>query len=144
MKTTWLSKRTLGGAWSAQVINRHAALSSLGTGKAIPVGELCRIDSGQYIDEYVEGGSRTEAVRPYIRVDNVRPFVANMNRVDLAFVRRDHPAVLSRSLVCEGDVVIARTGTLGKAALAVGELVGCVISQHITRLAVRDEFREEI
>jgi hypothetical protein len=144
MKTTWLAQKTLGEAWSAQVINRQAALSSLGGRATVAVGELCRIESGQYIDEYVEGGRRTDAVRPYIRVDNVRPFVANMNPGDLALVRRDHPAVLPRSLVAGGDVLIARTGTLGKATLAVGEVVGCVISQHITRLTVRDELGGQV
>ncbi len=143
MKMTWLARNIMGEVWSAQVINRQAALSALGTEKAIALGELCRIESGQYIDGYVAGGRRTDSVCPYLRVDNVRPFVANMNPVDLAFVRRDHPAVLSRSLVCPGDVVIARTGTLGKATLAVGEIVGCVMSQHLTRLTIRDEFREE-
>jgi hypothetical protein len=143
MKSTWLPAAVLGEEWSAQVINRQAALRSLGAYKAASVGELCQIESGQYFGEYVDREA-SGPVAPYIRVDNIRPFVANMNRVDLAYVRRDHPAVLSRSIVSEGDVVLARTGTLGKASLAVGELVGCVMSQHATRLTVRAEYRDKI
>jgi type I restriction enzyme S subunit len=144
MKHAWYSAERLGGLWSAQAINQQVALHSLAAHKAVSLGELCCIESGQYVDWYVPEGSPGGNIRPYLRVDNIRPFVANMSRADLAFVHRDHPAVLPRSIVQASDVVIARTGTLGKAALVVGEMVGAVMSQHVTRLTVREKQRDEV
>jgi type I restriction enzyme S subunit len=143
MKATWLPAAVVGERWSAQVINHQTALDSLGTHKVVPLGDLCQIESGQYLGEYVERAA-SDGVTPYIRVDNIRPFVANMNVVDLAYVRRDPTGVLPRSVIRAGDVVIARTGTLGKASLAVSELVGCIMSQHITRLTIREEQRSKV
>jgi type I restriction enzyme S subunit len=76
----------------------------------------------------------------YLRVDNVRKFIADLNRRDTAHVRGDEPALSTADIVRQDDVVLARTGTLGKAMLAKGPLVGTAISQHVTRLTVKDQY----
>lgn len=102
---------------------------------AIEIGELCDIASGVYADEYVSGSARGAV--PYLRVNNVREFVPNVTPCDVEHValRRDWG---DRVCVAAGDVIIARTGTLGRAFVAPCSLAGAVMSQHVTRLRLRD------
>lgn len=99
------------------------------------LGELADIASGTYVKRYCSSSAR--GVRPYLRVDNVRQFLPNLNPEDVAFVNEADVPGLQRVSVAEGDVVIARTGTLGKAFVIDGSLEGAVLSQHLTRLRLR-------
>lgn len=102
---------------------------------AIQIRELCEIASGVYADGYVARSA--EGAVPYLRVNNVREFVPNVTPCDVEHVvpRRDWG---DRVCVAAGDVIIARTGTLGRAFVAPCSLAGAVMSQHVTRLRLRE------
>ena len=126
----------LDGAW---VVSQHrSAFEALAIEKAsdLPfsrLGDLVDVSSGQYVSGYVPGAE--EGATPYLRVDNVRGYVLNLTPGDLAMVSGEASAdVPERCLTQVGDVVISRTGTLGKAALAVPQTAGFVLSQHVSRL----------
>jgi type I restriction enzyme S subunit len=95
--------------------------------------EICSIASGAYVQNYV---SKQEGSL-YLRVSDIRKYICNLNIADIVYAPTNHNDTVSRAIVGENDVLIARTGTLGKAALARGPLVGAVMSQHVTRLRVR-------
>lgn len=95
------------------------------------LGELVQIDSGQYVRGYAVTGI------PYYRVDNIRNLVTNETNGDVVFIDEDIATDVSDRCQCkELDVLIARTGTLGKASLATKYHAGAVLSQHATRLAI--------
>ncbi len=102
---------------------------------AIPLSDICDIASGIYADEYVSKYSRISV--PYLRVNNVREFVPNVTPGDVEYVvpRKDWG---ERVCVAAGDVIIARTGTLGRAFVVPRSLAGSVMSQHVTRLRLRE------
>lgn len=95
--------------------------------------ELVGIDSGLYIRGYSQTGT------PYYRVDNVRGLVSNESFGDVALVSKSRAATIPDRCRCTiNDVIISRTGTLGKAFLALGRHEGAILSQHVTRLSIRD------
>jgi len=102
----------------------------------VQVGEICDIASGAYVEEYIARDS-TGSV-PYLRVNNVREFVPNVSPCDVQYVapRRGWG---DRECVAAGDVIIARTGTLGRAFVAPSVLNKAVMSQHVTRLRLRKQ-----
>ena len=60
-------------------------------------------------------------------MDNIRPFLIQLNDEDVVYV--DESKVPDRARL-EGDVIISRTGTLGKASVCPKQLDGSVLSQH--------------
>ena len=101
------------------------------------LGDAVEIASGQYVAGYAPDGEPTAV--PYLRVDNVRGHVLNLTPDDVAGVTAGDAAdVPDRCRVLPGDVVIARTGTLGKAVLTTDDTAGFVLSQHVSRLTVRE------
>lgn len=104
-------------------------------GSTVPLASLVEIASGGYVDGYRSAGE--SGARPYLRVDNVRAFVPNVTDGDVVFVDSASVPGLDRVSVKAGDIVIARTGTLGKAFLVDASLDGAVLSQHLTRLRVK-------
>jgi type I restriction enzyme, S subunit len=93
--------------------------------------EIAEIASGSYVREYATTGV------PYLRVDNIRPFQINETPEDLVYV--DPSRQGERSVVSDGDVLIARTGTLGKAAPALKRQAGWIMSQHVSRIRVKED-----
>lgn len=98
------------------------------------LGELCDIASGTYVREYVQEEIGTK----YIRVDSLREFIVNLNSEDLVYVINNKKNLSNRVIAKEGDLLLSRTGTLGKTALVFGPTVGSVLSQHVTRLTPKD------
>ena len=104
----------------------------------VRLGDAVEIASGQYVAGYAPDGDPTAV--PYLRVDNVRGHVLNLTPDDLARVMDgDADNVPDRCRVLPGDVVIARTGTLGKAVLATEDTAGFVLSQHVSRLTTQED-----
>lgn len=105
---------------------------------AILLSDICDIASGIYADEYVSEYHRSSV--PYLRVNNVREFVPNVTPCDVEYVvpQKDWG---ERVCVAAGDVVIARTGTLGRAFVVPRSLAGSVMSQHVSRLRLREPSR---
>lgn len=100
--------------------------------RTAPLAELFDIASGAYVSRYVsrdEGGAV-----PYLRVDNVRSYVPNLTEPDVVYIAAPTGAEGRRIAVSAGDVVIARTGTLGKAFVCDEALAGAALSQHLTKL----------
>lgn len=97
-----------------------------------PLSNLSTISSGLYMREYTPEGV------PYVRVDNVRRLVMNSSREDLVFVSQEEVDrfVSERCRGRRGDVLVARTGTLGKAMLLTDIFDGCVLSQHVSKITV--------
>lgn len=111
---------------------RLATMSLADTESAISsLEEIADISSGMYIDQYSPQGL------PYLRVDNIRPFI--LSQEDLVYISPIQVKSKKRITVENEDVLIARTGTLGKATLATGPIVGAVISQHVTRLKCKGQ-----
>ena len=99
---------------------------------ARPLSNLSTISSGVYMREYIPEGI------PYVRVDNVRRLVMNSSTEDLVFVSREEVehSVPERCRGQTGDILVARTGTLGKAMLLTYVFDGCVLSQHVSKITV--------
>ena len=132
-KSIWIKTSCIGNHWVPQYHCGRSAvderLSSVPTSK---VGDVCSVHSGRYVRTYVPRETRDSI--PYLRVDNVRPFSANVSDSDLVFINKNEKSLPPSCFVDADDVLIARTGTLGKACLAAASLKGAAISQHITRL----------
>lgn len=96
------------------------------------IDDLTEVASGTYIAGYSPKGLL------YLRVDNVREFLCNLNPEDVEFVRSDADGITERVILKRGEVLIARTGTLGKAAVCLGPVENAVLSQHMTRLTVKN------
>jgi len=98
------------------------------------ISQLCNIASGMYFPEYFP----EELGKKYLRVDNIREFVCDLNKEDLVYVSDDKNKYPKRIIAEEGDILLARTGTLGKVALAFGPVAGCILSQHVTKLSTKN------
>lgn len=134
MRTGWIDTTELAEQWSPQVLVTRSIRKSLRARcETAPLGELASITSGRYVRDYVPPGAGAAA---YLRVDNIRPYCANLNAGDLAYVDRNDSQIPDSARIRLRDVVIARTGTLGKASLAGPALEGAVASQHVTRLTI--------
>lgn len=100
------------------------------------LGDLVKIDSGQYITskDYSDKGVF------YIRVDNIRNHILNLTKEDIVSVPKDYLKIVTERSICQpGDILISRTGTLGKAALFRNEKNSYIVSQHVTRLSIKNE-----
>lgn len=128
-----LSPDELGDRLVVPLYRARHVIDGLAASGKFPVealGSFAQIASGTYVRGYAASGST------YLRVDNVREYVVNLNEEDTVFVASDARGITSRTMLREGDVLISRTGTLGKASLATKELAGAVLSQHLTRLTL--------
>ena len=97
------------------------------------LGALVNVSSGLYLKGYVDNGI------PYVRVDNIRTHILNLSRPDLAFIdEKTAKEVVDRCRCRQDDILIARTGTLGKAVLVTKGHSGFVLSQHVSRISVRE------
>lgn len=115
--------------------SRHQG--QVGKAKRRELREIADIASGMYMKDYSLEGV------PYLRVDNVRRYLLSLGESDLVFIPAERAKdVPERCMVSANDVVISRTGTLGKAAFIV-KSAGSVMSQHVSRLRIRnlDELR---
>lgn len=131
----WVPYEDVGDLWLPRLLAAKHRASSLSSRSGFALlGDICRLESGRYIAEYV--GAAEPDSRPYLRVDNIRPFCANLNPDDVARVACNDQQISSGSVIREDDVVIARTGTLGKAVLADATLDGAIASQHVTRMSL--------
>jgi hypothetical protein len=109
---------------------KHVIAQLEAVGK-VPVKDLsscATIASGTYVRGY-----RPDGVL-YLRVDNIREFICNLNREDIERVSPTAFGITDRVATQPGDILIARTGTLGKAAIALGPVSGAIMSQHLTRI----------
>lgn len=101
--------------------------------KFIKLGEICEVISGKYVKSYEEKGT------PYIRVNNIRGIIGTILNEDLVYVSDENKYNVLKNCICqEGDILIARTGTLGKAVLVTEKMIGYTISQHVTILRLND------
>lgn len=95
--------------------------------------DIAEVVSGKYMPNYVKDGV------PYLRVDNIRSLIANLSTDDVAKVPLEDANKIQEKLICkEKDVLIARTGTLGKAVLATRNFEGFTLSQHVSIIRVVD------
>ena len=132
MLTFSLPRSSLSGQWCVPAYAAHRELGKITRlFRTTTVGDAATIRSGTYIENYEAVGSR------YLRVDNIREFQLNENPEDLVYVDPTAAKITGRAIVEEHDVLVARTGTLGKASLATGAHTGWVLSQHLTRLTCR-------
>lgn len=99
------------------------------------IGEICSIASGTYVNDYV---SEKEG-KIFIRVSNIREFICNLNGEDIVHVSPSHPSINSRVILKQDDIVLGRTGTLGKATLARKPIADAIMSQHTTRLRIKSK-----
>lgn len=90
------------------------------------------IISGSYIRDYSSGGTF------YLRVQNIRETEIDLR--DVKFVDIEQSKIPDRIRVKADDVLLTRTGTTGVAFVAEKELEGAVISQHVTRITLRENF----
>lgn len=112
-------------------------LCTLGFSTEWRLGDLVDIASGEYVSEYCV--LNTPGALKYIRVDNVRQFLPNLSEPDLVYIAPNTITHGDRVIVRSGDVVLSRTGTLGRAFVVDSETHGSVMSQHVTRLRPRPE-----
>lgn len=126
LQETWAVPHYLG----ERIVDKHARRSKH---RLCRIADIAETNSGQYVDQYFSSGTR------YVRVDTIRRLILNENPADCAYVRVDAlpSAVVPRCSCVNGDVLIARTGTLGKASLVTDRFHLAFLSQHITRLSVR-------
>jgi hypothetical protein len=111
---------------------RYRIKTSVGLNRTLAsIGEIA---SGCYAPRYIP--SAAIGSLPYLRVDNVREFVPNLSPRDLVYVDPTDftPTERQRVTLLAGDVVVSRTGTLGKAFVVPPSLEGAIMSQHLTRL----------
>jgi hypothetical protein len=97
-----------------------------------PLSDVAAISSGIYMRHYAAEGV------PYLRVDNIRRLVMNCTREDLVFVSKEEVEryIPERCRGRKQDILVARTGTLGKATLVTDMFDGCVLSQHVSKITV--------
>jgi len=84
--------------------------------------------SGSYIDEYTEKGTL------YLRVKNIKEGKLDLN--DTKFVNIQKSEVPEKIRVQLSDILLTRTGTIGASMVAPKDIVGSVISQHLTRIVI--------
>ena len=127
----------LGATWATPqylALQRMAELQKKSGVHSKKLGELADISSGLYVKKYSDSGVS------YLRVDNIRVGILNLSIDDVVKVSYDDlETIPSRCMTSYEDVLIARTGTLGKASLIVTkDQQGVVLSQHLTRLSVKE------
>lgn len=87
------------------------------------------IKSGTYVHEYVDDGTL------YLRVNNIRE--NDLNLTDVKFVDVEKSKVPNVVRVEANDVLLTRTGTIGLSCVAPEQIEGAVISQHLTRIILK-------
>jgi restriction endonuclease S subunit len=87
------------------------------------------ITSGSYISSYEDKGTL------YLRVQNIQELELNLE--DVKYVTPERHKVSPRIFVQKNDLLLTRTGTNGVALVAPPESYGAILSQHITRIALK-------
>lgn len=141
MFTGTIDSSELGNSWTVGPFRAQTRQATSIIKKWVSLGQICEIVSGQYVNQYVPHDSADAKL--FLRVDSVREFVPNLSDRDCEYVSIKNQ-VQDRSRIKEGDVVIARTGTLGKAFVATKSLAGSVLSQHLTRLTLKEDAQEDL
>lgn len=129
--------KDLSGSWLVSYFESKENRKNSSYADWVPLDEIAEINSGLYVSGYCD--SRESGAAPYYRVDNVRDFVPNLTPVDLVHADTQKHKIPERCRVKQNDVVIARTGTLGKAFLATKHHSGAILSQHLTRLTLKSD-----
>ncbi len=87
--------------------------------------------SGKYIKEYVESGVK------YIRIKNIKK--DKIDSSDIKYINAEDYDLSNKLYVKTNDIIIARTGaTLGKSILVNEDYHDSAISQHVTKLSIKD------
>ena len=102
-----VDRRLLDKQWCVPAYQSKQLLSQVDQTHGVrAIRDVATINSGSYVREYVDAGE------PYLRVDNIRDFQLNENPEDLVYVRKDSPGLTGRSIVEEGDVLVAKVPAL--------------------------------
>lgn len=130
-----IQPNVLGQTWTVPQYKMRSQLNESEANSKLEfcrLGDIANIASGQYVRSYSDRGV------PYLRVNNIRKVILNVSSCDIVYIpyKELSETVTDRCICKTGDVLISRTGTLGKAALVSGQFDGCMISQHLTRLTI--------
>lgn len=102
--------------------------------KEVLLGSVADISSGSYLRGYDRSGM------PYLRVDNVRHILLNLSSQDVARVSEERACRMpTGGFYKPRDLVVARTGTIGKVGLVTEAMGEGLLSQHVSRLRVKPE-----
>lgn len=89
------------------------------------------IKSGTYVRKYVDDGTL------YLRVNNIRE--NDIDLTDVKFVDIERSKIPDEVRVKANDVLLTRTGTIGLSCVAPRKIEGAVISQHLTRITLKQD-----
>jgi len=79
---------------------------------------------------------------PFLRIQNIGDFGLILD--DLVYISREiHSGELKRSQLKPGDVLFTITGRLGSVAVIPESIADANINQHIVRIRIKDEFKDE-
>lgn len=88
--------------------------------------------SGSYLPDYVPKGTA------YLRVQNIQK--TEIDLTDVVFVDVIRSGIPDKIRVKERDVILTRTGTTGVASVAPKDIEGAVMSQHLTRISLKEGY----
>ncbi len=99
------------------------------------LGDMARkIISGSYVRNYVKKGEL------YLRAQNIRRNNVDLNPTDIKFVDLEGSEINDKIRIKKHDLVLSRTGLyLGSACVLNKNLAGAVISQHLTRIELKNK-----
>jgi restriction endonuclease S subunit len=90
-----------------------------------------KIVSGSYVRNYVEKGTL------YLRITNVKEHGIDLS--DAKYVDVEKSKIPEKIRVKSNDILLTRTGTIGIAYAVPERLEGAVISQHLTRIVLKED-----
>jgi len=130
IKYSQLDKRFLNAEYyKTEYLEVERLLNSISDLKSLK--EIAKeITSGSYIAEYVNHGTL------YLRVNNVRENEIDLS--DVKYVDIERSQIPDKIRVKADDVLLTRTGTIGLACVVPKEIKGAVISQHLTRITLKE------
>jgi len=88
--------------------------------------------SGSYLPDYVLKGT------VYLRVQNIQK--TEIDLTDVVFVDVIRSEIPDKIRIKERDVILTRTGTTGVASVAPKDIEGAVMSQHLTRISLKEGY----
>lgn len=94
--------------------------------------DIAELISGSYIDDYVGKGTL------YLRVKNINELELDLSDTEFVNVVRSH--ISDKIRVKENDVLFTRTGSTGVAFVASKNIEGAVVSQHLTRIILKEGY----
>ena len=130
-QTFSIQYRDLDNKWTASRYRIFNLNSAIGVSEYTCLGDIACINSGLYIKGYKKQGV------PYYRVDNIRNLGTNETDDDVVFIdNRVAEEIVDRCKVKCNDILVARTGTIGKAVLAMPFHKGSILSQHVSKITI--------